>query len=182
MDFPGGTSGKESTCQYRRPEFDPWVRKIPWRRKWQPTPVFLPEISMGRGACSSGCLKELDMTEHHILSIQNLGNFCFYTLFWCCLELSHTRSSLHSKYSGKAKDSSISAQWAGSGKTKMGLYVGYLHLLSSSTAMNFYFLSRKHSGAYSMLGGDLWSFWKERLRQWTLCTLTGNKDFKTPGK
>ena len=28
--------------KYRRPRFDPWVRKIPWRRKWLPTPVFLP--------------------------------------------------------------------------------------------------------------------------------------------
>ena len=28
--------------QYRRPGFDPWVGKIPWRREWQPTPVFLP--------------------------------------------------------------------------------------------------------------------------------------------
>ena len=28
--------------QCRRPGFNPWVRKIPWRRKWQPTPVFLP--------------------------------------------------------------------------------------------------------------------------------------------
>ena len=35
-------SGKESTWQYRRWRFDPWVRKIPWRRKWQLTPVFLP--------------------------------------------------------------------------------------------------------------------------------------------
>ena len=33
---------KESACQCRRCRFDPWVRKIPWRRKWQPTPVFLP--------------------------------------------------------------------------------------------------------------------------------------------
>ena len=34
-----------STCQCRRNkrcQFDPWVRKIPWRRAWQPTPVFLP--------------------------------------------------------------------------------------------------------------------------------------------
>ena len=31
-----------------RPRFDPWVRKIPWRRKWQPTPVFLPGKSHGR--------------------------------------------------------------------------------------------------------------------------------------
>ena len=34
-------SGKESACQCRRCKFNPWVRKIPWRRKWQPTPVFL---------------------------------------------------------------------------------------------------------------------------------------------
>ena len=35
---------------YRRLKFDPWVGKIPWRRKWQPTPVFLPENSMAREA------------------------------------------------------------------------------------------------------------------------------------
>ena len=38
-------SGKESAFQCRRCkrcELDPWVRKIPWRRKWQPTPVFFP--------------------------------------------------------------------------------------------------------------------------------------------
>ena len=46
--------GKESTCQCRRPkrpqryEFDPWVRKSPWRRTWQPTPVFLPGYSHGQ--------------------------------------------------------------------------------------------------------------------------------------
>ena len=43
--FPGGASGKEPTCQcrrYWRRGFDPWIRKIPWRRAWQPTPVFLP--------------------------------------------------------------------------------------------------------------------------------------------
>ena len=33
--------------QCRRPGFDPWVGKIPWRRKWQPTPVFLPGNSHG---------------------------------------------------------------------------------------------------------------------------------------
>ena len=31
-----------------RPGFDPWVRKIPWRRKWQPTPAFLPGKSHGQ--------------------------------------------------------------------------------------------------------------------------------------
>ena len=43
--IPGGTSGKEPACHWRRHQrrgFDPWVEKIPWRRAWQPTPVFLP--------------------------------------------------------------------------------------------------------------------------------------------
>ena len=43
--FPGGASGKEPAGQCRRRKrrgFDPWVLKIPWRRAWQPTPVFLP--------------------------------------------------------------------------------------------------------------------------------------------
>ena len=45
MGFPGHTSGKESVGQCRRHKrhgFDPWVRKIPWYRRWQPTLVFLP--------------------------------------------------------------------------------------------------------------------------------------------
>ena len=56
-----------SSClQCRRPGFHPWVGKIPWRRKWQPTPVFLPGKSHGRqslvGYCPWGC-KESDTTE-----------------------------------------------------------------------------------------------------------------------
>ena len=34
--------------QFRRPGFDPWVGKIPWRRKWQFTPVLLPGKSHGQ--------------------------------------------------------------------------------------------------------------------------------------
>ena len=33
-----------------RRRFDPWIRKICWRRKWQPTPVFLPGEAQGRGS------------------------------------------------------------------------------------------------------------------------------------
>ena len=43
--FNCGSGGKEPACRGRRCGFDPWVRKIPWRRKWQPTPVFLPRKS-----------------------------------------------------------------------------------------------------------------------------------------
>ena len=37
--FPRGSDGKEYTCDSGDARFDPWVRKIPWRREWQPTPV-----------------------------------------------------------------------------------------------------------------------------------------------
>ena len=59
-------SGKESACQCRRPGFNPWVRKITWRRKWQPAPVFLPGESYGQRSLVGYSLdcKELDMTEH----------------------------------------------------------------------------------------------------------------------
>ena len=45
LGCPSGVSGKESACQcrgLRRCGFNPWLRKIPWSRKWQPAPVFLP--------------------------------------------------------------------------------------------------------------------------------------------
>ena len=63
-------SGKEPTCQYRRHKrssSDSWVHKIPWSRKWQPTPVFLPGKSHGqRSLAGYGPWgpKESDMTEH----------------------------------------------------------------------------------------------------------------------
>ena len=53
LGFPGGASGKETACQCRRQKrrwFDPWVREIPWRRAWKPTPVFLPGESHGQRA------------------------------------------------------------------------------------------------------------------------------------
>ena len=61
-ELPDGTSGKEPTCQYmrqKRHEFDSWVGKIPWRRAWQPTPVFVPGGSPGQmslaGYSPQGC-------------------------------------------------------------------------------------------------------------------------------
>ena len=43
---------KGSACQFRRHKsgFDPWVRKIPWRRKWQPTPLKLPRKFHGQSS------------------------------------------------------------------------------------------------------------------------------------
>ena len=51
LELPWLLSGKESTCQcrrHRRLGFHPWARKISWRRKWQPTPVFLSGESHGQ--------------------------------------------------------------------------------------------------------------------------------------
>ena len=51
LGFPGGARGTEPACQCRRCRrrgFDPWTGKIPWRRAWQPTPVFLPGESHGQ--------------------------------------------------------------------------------------------------------------------------------------
>ena len=42
LGFPGGSDGKRICLQRRRPGFNPWVRKIPWRSEWLPTPLFLP--------------------------------------------------------------------------------------------------------------------------------------------
>ena len=67
--FPGGTSAKESACQCRRHKrlrFDPWVRKIPWRRAWQPTPVCSPGETQGKRSLvgySSWGHKESNTTE-----------------------------------------------------------------------------------------------------------------------
>ena len=46
--LPWLLNGKESACQCKRCGFNPWVGKIPWRRKWQPTPIFLPGKSHGQ--------------------------------------------------------------------------------------------------------------------------------------
>ena len=56
----------ESACNAERPGFNPWVRKIPWSRKWQPTSVSLPgkpQEWRSLAGCSSWGHKESDMTE-----------------------------------------------------------------------------------------------------------------------
>ena len=66
QDFPGGSDDKSICLEWGRPRFDPWVGKIPWRRKQQTTPVLLPGKSHGRRSLVAyspwGC-KESAMTE-----------------------------------------------------------------------------------------------------------------------
>ena len=49
-DFTGGSLIKNLPASVGDGGFDPWVRAIPWRRKWQPTPVFLPRESHEPGS------------------------------------------------------------------------------------------------------------------------------------
>ena len=60
--FPGDTSGKEPARKHRRSKrcrLNPWVEKIPWKRVWRTTPVFLPGESHGQrslvGYSPQGC-------------------------------------------------------------------------------------------------------------------------------
>ena len=67
--LPGDASDKEPTCQCRRSKrcgFDPYIRKIPWRRAWQPTLGILPVKSHGQSSLASFSpwgRKGLDTTE-----------------------------------------------------------------------------------------------------------------------
>ena len=87
--FPGG-SGKGSACQRRRRRFSPWVRKIPWRRRWQPTPIFLPGKSHGQSSLVGLATKQLswtfltgqDLVVTASLNICLSGNVLFLTSSW----------------------------------------------------------------------------------------------------
>ena len=63
LGFSGGPDGKESACNAG---FNPWVRKIPCRSEWLPTPIFLPGEFHGQSSlvgCSPWGHKELDMSK-----------------------------------------------------------------------------------------------------------------------
>ena len=66
MGFPGGSDSKEPSCNAGELSSVPGWGRFPWRRKWQPTPVFLPGQFHGQRSlvdCSPWSRKELDMTE-----------------------------------------------------------------------------------------------------------------------
>ena len=90
--LPWRYSGKESTCQFKRRKrygFDPWVLKILWRRKWQPTPVFLSgKLHRQRSMVgySPQGYKELDVTEHTAhFTVLALSALLLLTFPWCVL-------------------------------------------------------------------------------------------------
>ena len=97
--LPRWYSGKESACQCKRHKrcvFDPWVSKIPWRRKWQPTPVFFPGKFRGQRSLMGynpwGC-KELDMTDwtfmQWVITEKSFHVLIFHCLCSCFCPLSN---------------------------------------------------------------------------------------------
>ena len=108
-------SGNESACQCRRCKrlgFYPWLRKMPWSRKWQPTPVFLPGKFHGQRSLadySPWCHKEMDMTEcahthththTHTHSHKGLKTVVWFLAVICLLKFWFTSIS---SYSGQGK-------------------------------------------------------------------------------
>ena len=90
--YPGfpGSSMVKNRLQCGRPGFDPWVRKIPWRRKWQPTPVFLPGKSHGQKSLAGygpWGHKESDMTSNK--------HFHFFFIF--IHTHTHTHTHIHTQ-------------------------------------------------------------------------------------
>ena len=79
IGIPRWLSGKESACQCRRCRkhgFDPWIGKIQWRRKWQPSPVFLPRKFHGQTSLSMG----LQRSGHDWVT-EHTHNECIYQLW-----------------------------------------------------------------------------------------------------
>ena len=72
MSFPGGSDSKESACNVGDPSLIPGLGRFPWRRKWQPTPVFLPAESHGQyspwGRKESDTTKQLTLPHSHFLT------------------------------------------------------------------------------------------------------------------
>ena len=82
--------------QCERPGFDPWVGKIPWKRKWQPTPVLLPGKSHGRRSL-------VQATIHGVAkSWAPLSDFTF-TFQYSCLENSMDSGTWQATVHGIAK-------------------------------------------------------------------------------
>ena len=72
MDFLGGLVVKNMPDDIRELGFNHWVRKIPWRRKWQPSPVFLPRISHGQRnlVCYSHAFQETNSLRRTMQIVQ----------------------------------------------------------------------------------------------------------------
>ena len=98
VGFPSGANGKESACQCRRHKghrFDPWVGKIPWRRAWQFTPVFLPGEALGQKTLVGKDLG-LQRLGHNWSDLTCMHSWVYWSLLTTKFRL-HVLASIHHK-------------------------------------------------------------------------------------
>ena len=74
--FPGSSVGKESGLQCGRLRFNSWVGMNPWRRKWQPTPIFL--CGKFHGQRSLACFSPMGLPR--VRHTQRLNHYCTVTI------------------------------------------------------------------------------------------------------
>ena len=99
--FPWCLSGKEHASQCRRHRFDSWVRKIPWRRKWQPTPVFLPGKSHRQRRQSMGLHRVRHIWAHPHGGVQGVTECNHVPCFLCRTPESILETFLPEWHSGR---------------------------------------------------------------------------------
>ena len=91
MGFPGGSVVKNvpTSRRCKRCGFDPWVGKILWRRKWQPTPVFLPGESHGQRSLTGyspwGYKRVGHNLAKHSLVLKTMYFMCYVNIPWFSL-------------------------------------------------------------------------------------------------
>ena len=104
VGLPGGASDKKPTCQGRRHKrcrFEPCVGKIPWRKTWQPTPVFSPGESHGQRSLegySPWDRKETDRTKvtEHTPHTHTVPHECYSQVQWvACAQFGQGVESLN---------------------------------------------------------------------------------------
>ena len=85
-------SGKQSTCRCRRckrPGFHLWVRKIPWRKKWQPTPIFLSGKPHGERSLAGYSPWHHKRVGHDLVTKQQQGDRRGQGSLVCCSPWDH---------------------------------------------------------------------------------------------
>ena len=86
LGLPWWLSGKEYACRCRG-EFDPWAGKIPWRRKWQLTPVFLPGKSHGQRSLEGYSSWDRERVGHDLVTERQQLQLCLLTPIQQALEV-----------------------------------------------------------------------------------------------
>ena len=115
--FPWWLRSKESACQCRRRIFDPWPRKIPWRRKQWPTPIFLPGKCLGQRS-PAGLQSMGSQRAGHSLATEQQQQQAEHGLLW------HPCFSIQTWLKSKKSECAINCEWL-SWKNK-----NHFHILS----------------------------------------------------